>query len=123
MFPHSPSARRWIVSSCASKPRIRSSIWNRPRRSSRNSTPKRWLKLKSKIHICGGVVLFLALAACRNDMHDQPRYKPLAGSDFFSDHRAARPAIEGTVARGHLRIDEARYTGKIGGEDIDLFPI
>jgi mono/diheme cytochrome c family protein len=69
------------------------------------------------------VALFLTLAGCRNDMHDQPRYKPLAESDFFSDHRAARPEMEGTVARGHLRIDEARYTGKIGGEDIDLFPI
>jgi mono/diheme cytochrome c family protein len=79
--------------------------------------------LKSKIHICVGAVLFLALAGCRNGMHDQPRYKPLAESDFFSDHRSARPEIEGTVARGHLRIDEARYTGKIGGEDIDLFPI
>ena len=31
--------------------------------------------------------------------------------------------VEGTVARGHLRIDEARYTGKIDGEDIDQFPI
>ncbi len=79
--------------------------------------------MKSKIHILVGAVLFLALAGCRNDMHDQPRYKPLAGSDFFSDHRAARPEMEGTVARGHLRIDEARYTGKIGGEDIDQFPI
>src|SRR5258708_21866842 len=56
-------------------------------------------------------------------MRDRPRYKPLAESDFLSDHRSARPEIEGTVARGHLRIDEARYTGKIGGEDIDLFPI
>ena len=56
-------------------------------------------------------------------MQDQPRYKPLAASDFFSDHRSARPAIEGTVARGHLRLDEARYTGKIAGEDIDQFPI
>jgi mono/diheme cytochrome c family protein len=79
--------------------------------------------LKSKIHISVGVVLFLALAGCRNDMHDQPRYKPLAASEFFSDHRAARPQVDGTVARGHLRIDEARYTGKIGGEDIDQFPI
>ena len=79
--------------------------------------------MKSNLHICVGVVLFLALAGCRNDMHDQPRYKPLAESDFFSDHRAARPEMEGTVARGHLRIDEARYTGKIGGEDIDQFPI
>jgi mono/diheme cytochrome c family protein len=56
-------------------------------------------------------------------MQDQPRYKPLAASDFFSDHRSARPAVEGTVARGYLRIDEARYTGKISGEDIDQFPI
>jgi mono/diheme cytochrome c family protein len=31
--------------------------------------------------------------------------------------------VEGTVARGHLRIDEARYTGKMDGEDIDQFPI
>jgi mono/diheme cytochrome c family protein len=65
----------------------------------------------------------LTLAACRQDMHDQPRYKPLAESQFFSDHRASRPMVEGTVARGHLRIDEARYTGKVGGEDIDQFPI
>ena len=55
-------------------------------------------------------------------MHDQPRYKPLAESEFFSDHRSARPMVEGTVARGHLRIDEARYTGKIDGEDVDQFP-
>jgi mono/diheme cytochrome c family protein len=65
----------------------------------------------------------LLLAGCRQDMHDQPRYKPLAASDFFSDHRASRPQVEGTVARGHLRIDEARYTGKIAGENIDQFPI
>jgi mono/diheme cytochrome c family protein len=67
--------------------------------------------------------MLLALAGCRDDMHNQPRYKPLAESEFFSDHRAARPAIDGTVARGHLRIDTARYTGKFGGEDIDQFPI
>lgn len=68
-------------------------------------------------------LVLLPLIGCRQDMHDQPRYKPLAASDFFSDHRASRPALEGTVARGHLRIDEARYTGKISGEDVDQFPI
>lgn len=68
-------------------------------------------------------VLALTLTACRNDMHNQPRYKPLAGTDFFADHRSARPEVDGTVARGHLRIDEARYTGKVGAEDIDQFPI
>lgn len=56
-------------------------------------------------------------------MQDQPRYKPLAASDFFSDHRSARPAVEGTVARGHLKLDEARYTGKLAGEVVDQFPI
>jgi mono/diheme cytochrome c family protein len=67
--------------------------------------------------------LLILLTGCRQDMHDQPRYKPLAASEFFSDGRSARPMVEGTVARGHLRIDEARYTGKIDGEDIDQFPI
>ena len=63
------------------------------------------------------------LTACRNDMHDQPKYKPLAASEFFIDHRSARPVVAGTVARGHLRIDQARYTGKVNNVDIDYFPI
>ena len=66
--------------------------------------------------------LALALTACRQDMHDQPRYKPLAGTDFFGDGRSARPEIDGTVARGHLRTDTARFTGKVDGQDIDAFP-
>ena len=65
----------------------------------------------------------MLLTACRQDMQDQPRYKPLSESQFFSDHRSARPMVEGTVARGHLHIDEARYTGKVDGEDVDQFPI
>ena len=76
--------------------------------------------------LCLGAVAFgmlMLLTACRQDMQNEPRYKPLAESDFFPDHRSARPHIEGTVARGHLRIDEARYAGKLNGEDIDQFPI
>jgi Cytochrome C oxidase, cbb3-type, subunit III len=63
-----------------------------------------------------------AMTACRQDMHDQPRYKPLAATDFFGDGRSARPAVEGTVPRGHLRIDQARYAGKVNNEDVDYFP-
>jgi mono/diheme cytochrome c family protein len=55
-------------------------------------------------------------------MHNQPRYKPLAASAFFADGRAARPAIEDTVARGHMRLDDARFTGKVNGADVDAFP-
>jgi mono/diheme cytochrome c family protein len=79
--------------------------------------------LRNRIFIAGAVLACLGLTACRDDMHNQPRYKPLAASAFFSDGRSARPAVDGTVARGHLRIDEARYTGKIAGEDITEFPI
>ena len=56
-------------------------------------------------------------------MHNQPRYKPLAATAFFDDGRSERPAIEDTVARGQLRVDQARYTGKQNGKDIDFFPI
>jgi hypothetical protein len=69
------------------------------------------------------VYLWLALlSGCRQDMHNQPRYKPLASTWFFGDGRSARPEIEGTVARGHLRIDQARYTGKVNDKEVDYFP-
>jgi hypothetical protein len=61
--------------------------------------------------------------ACRQDMHNQPRYKPLAATNFFDDGRSARPTIEDTVARGQLQTNEGRFTGKINGKDIDYFPI
>ncbi|MGA7411303.1 MAG: cytochrome c [Bryobacteraceae bacterium] len=65
----------------------------------------------------------LGMTACRQDMHNQPRYKPLASTTFFDDGRAARPAIDDTVARGQLRLDPARFTGKENGKDVDSFPI
>jgi mono/diheme cytochrome c family protein len=65
----------------------------------------------------------LCVSACRQDMHNQPRYKPLASTEFFDDGRSARPAIDDTVARGQLHLDQARYTGKENGKDIDAFPI
>ena len=77
--------------------------------------------MRNSILLSTGALL-LPLLGCRDDMHNQPRYKPLAESDFFSDHRSARTPVDGTIARGYLRIDEARYTGKLGGEDIDQFP-
>ena len=59
---------------------------------------------------------------CRVDMHVQPKYRPLDGSNFFDDGRSARPEVPGTVARGHLRIDEQLYTGKTAGVAADTFP-
>jgi len=50
-------------------------------------------------------------------MHNQPRFKPLAKSDFYTDLRSARPPVEGTVARGDLRADSYLYSGMIPGSD------
>jgi len=68
------------------------------------------------------LVLLVVMAGCRIDMHVQPRYNPLAKSDFFPDQRAARPPVEGTVARGDERSDSYFYTGKIANNDGDYMP-
>jgi mono/diheme cytochrome c family protein len=70
------------------------------------------------------IVVFVAVigSGCRRDMHDQPKYIPLRESTFFTDVRSARPMVEGTVARGHLRDDELLYAGKINGAAATVFP-
>jgi mono/diheme cytochrome c family protein len=45
-------------------------------------------------------------------MADQPSYKPLEPNDYFSDGQSARQLVEGTVARGHLRVHAAFFTGR-----------
>lgn len=71
------------------------------------------------------LLTFAALASfgCRQDMHDQPRYRLNSASDFWSDRRAARPAVQGAVARGQLKTDTLYWTGKIQGQAVDLFPM
>ena len=64
----------------------------------------------------------LLLAGCREDMQNQPYYRPLRENDFYADKRSARPIIAGTVARGHLDADTYFYTGKIGSTDGDYMP-
>jgi hypothetical protein len=67
-------------------------------------------------------IALLSMCACRRDMQMQPRYDPMASSDFFGDGRSARPQIEGTVAHGYLRLNQALYTGKVNDQLIDYFP-
>jgi mono/diheme cytochrome c family protein len=72
----------------------------------------------------GAVLLAAAaLAGCRQDMQNQPKYIPLRPSGFFDDGRSERPLINGTVARGHLNDDTVYYTGKgPDGKPVDTFP-
>jgi mono/diheme cytochrome c family protein len=52
-------------------------------------------------------------SACREDMQNQPKYKPYRPGAFFKDGQSGRQLIDGTVARGHLKDDALFYTGKI----------
>ena len=69
-----------------------------------------------------GLLAILVLAGCRQDMHDQPRFKPLAMNDFYPDLRSARNPVDGTVARGQLHEDVYFYTGKLGDNPGDYMP-
>jgi len=69
------------------------------------------------------LLALFALAGCRQDMQDQPKFIPLRPTTFFDDGRSERPLIEGTVARGHLNGDVAFYTGMgPDGKPVDTFP-
>ena len=64
------------------------------------------------------------VSACRQDMHDAPRYEPLEASAFFSNGQSARLPVANTVSRAPLADnDELLYTGKINGTTANLFPM
>src|SRR5215471_16393935 len=114
----SSTARRAIGSSYASRPRTQNSTPKRRGIFWRRCIPRRfWMWRVESI-----LVMAVLLAGCRQDMHNQPRYKPYAETGFFGDGRSERPPVEGTVARGKLRLDAARFTGKVGGNEVDTFP-
>lgn len=66
----------------------------------------------------------LALAGCKGTSFDQPpvhinpnmdfqqRFDPQEENRFFADHRAMRPAVAGTVARGFLNADTRFFLGR-----------
>ena len=77
-----------------------------------NSSPSRlWI-----------VALGLLVVSCDQAMTEQPKRKPLQGSTFFADGRSSRSPVEGTVARGQLRIDEHLYRGTAAGAFATEFP-
>jgi mono/diheme cytochrome c family protein len=67
-------------------------------------------------------LVLLTSAACRQDMHDQPKATAYKPSRFFADQRSARPIVDGTIAYGFLNEDELLYTGRVGGQPAAVFP-
>ena len=64
--------------------------------------------------------LLCLLPACQQQMAKQPSYRPDQASSFFDDGRAARKAVPGTVARGHLRTDLPLFAGIKSEKSRDL---
>jgi mono/diheme cytochrome c family protein len=90
-------------------------LWSRRERSGRHGAP-------------GGRALPLLLAivlvaACRPDMANQPKAKPLSESDFFSNQANARPIPAHTVERGGARENVAFYTGLTNSTYITQLPV
>jgi mono/diheme cytochrome c family protein len=50
-------------------------------------------------------------------MAHQPAYRPFEPSSFFSDGRSARPLVDGTVARGELKLGPF-FTGRKRAGDV-----
>lgn len=59
------------------------------------------------------VLLAVGVSACRQDMHDAPRYEAYEANSFYADGRASRETPSGTVARGWERADDVFYTGRL----------
>ena len=58
----------------------------------------------------------------RMAMYDQPKYEAHEASSFFENGLSAREPIEGTVARGQLRLDDHYFEGKVNGELATTIP-
>jgi mono/diheme cytochrome c family protein len=65
----------------------------------------------------------LAAPGCRQDMQNQPKYKPLRPSRFFADGRSARPIPRGSVARDELNDTDVLHTGLDDGTFATRFPV
>src|SRR5690242_13587100 len=60
-------------------------------------SPRRLVSCTLCLRVSVAIPLILFAVACRQDMQDQPKYKPLAPSRFFSDGKSARQLVEGTA--------------------------
>jgi mono/diheme cytochrome c family protein/REP element-mobilizing transposase RayT len=71
--------------------------------------------------------IFLAacclLFACRRDMYDQPKAKPLAENGFFKNGASARQIPPHTVSRGDTRENLALSTGLTNGLLVTRLPL
>src|SRR5438132_8873897 len=105
-------ARAAIASFCVSTRTIVHSIVTQHRNSWRVLARARWLmctgkpgdaRLPAALSLIAGCAMLLG--ACRQQMFQQPSYRPYQPSTLFTDGTSARALPADTVARGQLRND------------------
>lgn len=84
--------------------------------------PARALHVSLRFTLVAAAALAFMTSACRQDMHNQPKYRPLRETPFFADHRTGRPLVQGTIARGKLNEDKLLITGRDGDKFSAVFP-
>lgn len=60
--------------------------------------------------------------ACRQDMQNQPKYKPLGENRFFPDGRDSRPIPANTIAIDELNDNDSYHTGMSNDAFLDTIP-
>lgn len=101
-----------------------------PRPTLATASCRKGVKAQRLVNLGLAFSAFVALvfaAGCRQDMQNEPKMIPQRGSDFFADHRGARPQVLDTVARGELQQDSYFYTGVVQGpngykQELDQMP-
>lgn len=75
-------------------------------------------------HLALALPVLFAFTGCelRKAMYDQPKYRPLQESSFFTNGMAARLPVEGTMAQGQLEDDPHLFTGMVNGGMATTFP-
>lgn len=68
------------------------------------------------------IVLLSVFVGCQQEMANQPRVDTLEGNTAFQEGLWNRQPVPGTVARGVLQLDDAFYTGKVGGQLVTELP-
>jgi len=63
------------------------------------------LRLPIRVLALASMVVCAALSGCQQQMANQPRYKPLAKSDYFDDGLSARQPVAGTLPQGRMELD------------------
>lgn len=65
----------------------------------------------------------LLVSGCHTDMWQQPKTSTMDDSKFFANGQTARPLVNHSVARGHLRTDETFFTGRASGQLVNEIPM